>query len=235
MIRKISHQHLGRSNRGWLRSLFHFSFAEYYNPDNMNFGVLRVLNDDLVASKTGFDTHPHRDMEIISYVVHGELTHGDSMGNKSTISRGQVQYMSAGTGVAHSEHNLGDEELRFLQIWILPDQKRHTPAYGDLKMNWDLRKGKWLQFVSPEGGGAPIEIHQDANFYAVELAVGQRIEFEVKPGRQAYLALIEGSALINGLRLETRDALESVEESLSIHADQPDQTAHLLVIEMAKG
>lgn len=235
MIRKINHQQMGRSNRGWLRSLFHFSFAEYYNPDNMNFGVLRVLNDDLVASMTGFDTHPHRDMEIISYVVDGALTHADSMGNKSTITRGQVQYMSAGTGVAHSEHNLGDEELRFLQIWILPDQKRHTPAYGDVKLDWNLRSGKWLHFASPLGGGAPVELHQDANFYAVELTGGQRIDFEVKEGRQAYLVLIEGSALINGLRLETRDGLESVEESLSIHVDQPDQTAHLLVIEMAKG
>lgn len=231
MIRKISHQQMGHSNRGWLRSLFHFSFAEYYNPDNMNFGVLRVINDDLVASMTGFDTHPHRDMEIISYVVAGQLTHGDSMGNKRTLTRGQVQYMSAGTGISHSEHNLGDDESRFLQIWIMPDQKRHTPAYGDLMPDWDLRRDKWFHFVSPAGGGAPVEIHQDANFYALELTNGKSMDFEVKDGRQAYLVLIEGEAVINGLRLEARDAMETVEESLTIKADQ---TAHLLVIEMAK-
>lgn len=116
MLRKIESQNMGSSNLGWLRSKFHFSFAEYYNPNNINFGVLRVINDDLVLSNTGFDTHPHRDMEIISYVVNGELTHGDSMGNKNTITRGHVQYMSAGTGVYHSEHNLGEDTLRFLQI-----------------------------------------------------------------------------------------------------------------------
>lgn len=231
MIRKIDHRQMGRSNRGWLRSLFHFSFAEYYNTENMNFGALRVINDDLVAAGTGFDTHPHRDMEIISYVVKGELTHGDSMGNQSTLKRGQIQYMSAGTGVSHSEHNLGEEELRFLQIWILPDQKRHKPAYGELKLDWDERTGQWLRFASGVGGGAPIELHQDANLYALELPSADQIDFEVKEGRQAYLVLIEGEAVINGLRLTTRDALETVEESLKIQAEQ---TSHFLVIEMAK-
>lgn len=231
MIQKIPHDAMGRSNLGWLRSLFHFSFAEYYNPENMNFGVLRVINDDLVDSMTGFNTHPHRDMEIISYVVDGALTHGDSMGNRSTIRRGHVQYMSAGTGVTHSEHNLDEGVARFLQIWILPDRKGHVPAYGDLRLDWDLRVGKWLHFVSPVGGGAPIEIHQDANFYALELAAGQSLPFEVKPGRQAYLVLIEGEAEINGLGLEARDALTSLETALTVKAKQ---TSHLLVIEMAK-
>ena len=118
MLTKIESKNMGNSNLGWLKSKFHFSFAEYYNPDNINFGVLRVINDDLVQPNTGFDTHPHRDMEIISYVVNGELTHGDSMGNKNTITRGHVQYMSAGTGVYHSEHNFGKDTLRLLQIWI---------------------------------------------------------------------------------------------------------------------
>ena len=109
MFRKIDHKNMGRANHGWLNTHFHFSFANYYNPNNMNFGALRVINDDLVAAQTGFDMHPHRDMEIISYVVDGALTHEDSMGNRGTIERGHVQYMSAGTGVFHSEHNLGDE------------------------------------------------------------------------------------------------------------------------------
>src|SRR5690554_6732108 len=105
MLRKIDNTKMGRSNLGWLQSIFHFSFAEYYNPNNINFGVLRVINDDIIAPNTGFDMHPHRDMEIISYVIDGELTHEDSMGNKGALTRGQVQYMSAGTGVYHSEHN----------------------------------------------------------------------------------------------------------------------------------
>lgn len=122
MLRKIESKNMGSINMDWLKSIFHFSFAQYYNPDNMNFGVLRVINDDLIKANTGFDTHPHKDMEIISYVVRGQLTHGDSMGNENTLNRGHVQYMSAGTGVYHSEHNLGEKTLRLLQIWILPDR-----------------------------------------------------------------------------------------------------------------
>ncbi len=118
MLKKIESKNMGSSNLGWLRSKFHFSFAEYYNPNNINFGVLRVINDDLIEAGTGFDTHPHKDMEIISYVVNGDLTHEDSMGNKNTITRGHVQFMSAGSGVYHSEHNFGKEILRLLQIWI---------------------------------------------------------------------------------------------------------------------
>jgi len=133
VLRKIDNTKMGSSDLGWLKSKFHFSFAEYYNPSNVNFGVLRVINDDLVKPGTGFDTHPHRDMEIISYIVDGELTHGDSMGNKRTLSRGHVQYMSAGTGVFHSEHNFGEETLRFLQIWIYPDKNGYEPNYGDYK------------------------------------------------------------------------------------------------------
>lgn len=116
MFRKVDHKNMGRANHGWLNTHFHFSFANYYNPNNMSFGALRVINDDLVAPQTGFDMHPHRDMEIISYVVDGALTHEDSMGNRGTIERGHVQYMSAGTGVFHSEHNLGNETLRYYKF-----------------------------------------------------------------------------------------------------------------------
>lgn len=148
MLRKINSNNLGTSDFGWLMSRFHFSFAEYYSPDNINFEVLRVINDDLVKSNQGFETHPHRDMEIISYVVDGELTHGDSMGNKNTLGRGEVQYMSAGTGVYHSEHNMGEDTLRFLQIWIYPDKNGYKPNYGDYKFNWDERKNNWHHMVS---------------------------------------------------------------------------------------
>jgi hypothetical protein len=189
-----------------------------------------VINDDLVASMTGFDTHPHRDMEIISYIVSGELTHGDSLGNKRTLTRGQVQYMSAGSGVTHSEHNLGKDVLRFLQIWILPDQKHHSPAYGDYAFEWPLRHNQWLHLVSPAASSAPIHLHQDANLFVTELDAEKSLDFEVGRNRQAYLVQIEGQSLINGLRIETRDAVESVGESLHI---QSVTKSHILVVEMA--
>lgn len=231
MIRKIESENMGSGNHGWLKSKFHFSFADYYNPNNIQFGALRVINDDLVQPKTGFDTHPHRDMEIISYVIDGELTHGDSMGNKSTISRGHIQYMSAGTGVFHSEFNQGDSTLRFLQIWILPDRPGHKPQYGDVKFNWDDRKNQWLHMVSSVDGDAAIKINQDANIYSIELEQGKEIRFPVKEGRQGYLVQMEGSSNINGLTLSDRDGMEIVEEEITIHADE---TSHILLIEMKK-
>ncbi|NLP27418.1 MAG: pirin family protein [Clostridia bacterium] len=231
MLRKIESKNMGSSNLGWLKSTFHFSFAQYYNPKNMNFGVLRVINDDLVEANTGFDTHPHRDMEIISYVVNGQLTHGDSMGNKNTLSRGHVQYMSAGTGVYHSEHNLGKDTLRFLQIWILPDKADHEPNYGDFRFNWDDRKNKWLHMVSSKSGNGQIKINQDINIYSTELEKGKEISFPVKAGRQAYLVQIEGSSLINQIHLNERDGMEIVEEDILIKAEK---SSHLLIIEMNK-
>ncbi|MBI1977011.1 MAG: pirin family protein, partial [Candidatus Omnitrophica bacterium] len=205
MFKETQH---GRSEQGWLKSWFHFSFAEYDNPRRMRFGALRVINDDLIEAGTGFDAHPHRDMEIVSYVVAGGLTHTDSMGNRRTLTRGQIQYMSAGTGVTHSEHNTGKETTRILQIWILPDKKGHTPRYGDYPFEWGLRENRWLRLVSPEEGDAPVKIHQDANIDVVSLEKGRSIGFDVRKGRQAYLVLIEGSADINGNVLRTRDGLE---------------------------
>ena len=149
IYRKKEH---GTSELGWLHSLFHFSFAEYYNPNRMKFGVLRVLNDDLIEPGTGFDLHPHKDMEIISYVIDGVLTHADNMGNKRAVTRGNIQYMSAGTGVYHSEHNRGKEVARLLQLWIFPDKKNHIPNYGDHDFAWDSRKNKFLHMVSCQNG-----------------------------------------------------------------------------------
>ncbi len=231
MLKKIESKNMGSSNRGWLRSKFHFSFAEYYNPDNINFGVLRVINDDLVEAGTGFDTHSHRDMEIISYVVNGELTHGDSMGNKNTITRGHVQYMSAGTGVYHSEHNFGKDILRFLQIWIFPDNEGYKPNYGDYRFNWDDRHNKWLHMVSSKDGNAPIKINQDMNIYSLELEKGKEIDFQVNASRQAYLVQIEGNSTINDIELADRDGMEIVEEDILIKAEE---TSHILVLEMNK-
>jgi redox-sensitive bicupin YhaK (pirin superfamily) len=239
MIKRIDHTKMGRANHGWLDTRHHFSFADYYNPDNIQFGALRVLNDDLVKPGKGFGTHPHRDMEIISYVVDGELTHGDSMGNEQTLTRGQVQYMSAGTGVWHSEFNLGKDILRFLQIWILPDKANYEPNYGDYRFEFAERDGRWLPIATSYGNDksdAPIQIHQDVNVYATALEAGGEIGFDVAEDRQAYLVLIEGEAELAGVKggdakLVERDAAEITEENVTVKASAP---SHVLVIEMAK-
>jgi redox-sensitive bicupin YhaK (pirin superfamily) len=242
MIKVIDHQKMGRGRHGWLDSHFHFSFAEYYNPQNIRFGVLRVMNDDQVQSGTGFDTHPHENMEIISYVVDGELTHRDSMGNARTLTRGQVQYMSAGTGVLHSEYNHGKELLRFFQIWIFPDKEDCEPAYGDFRFKLEDRNGKWLPLAAStenKNSAAPIKIHADINGYAAIISPGGSLDFELAPGRQAYLALIEGAAGLRGAgsssaELLMRDAAELTGESFTITAGG-DTPAHLLIIEMSQG
>jgi redox-sensitive bicupin YhaK (pirin superfamily) len=173
-------------------------------------------------------------MEIISYVIDGELTHGDSMGNKRTLSRGDVQYMSAGTGVVHSEHNFGSEMLRFLQIWILPDQKNYAPDYGDVRFKFEDRVDRWLPIAAwteNTESDAPIKIHQDMNIYATMIRAGKSLPFEIREDRQAYMILIEGSADVNGTELNMRDAVEITGESIDVHAKE---YAHLLILEMAQ-
>ncbi len=230
MIKKIQSSQMGRGYHGWLKSLFHFSFAEYYNPKNMNYGVLRVLNDDLVQPNRGFDPHPHRNMEIISYVVEGQLTHGDNLGNKRSVERGDIQYMSAGTGVIHSEHNLGNETLRFLQLWIIPDHKNHQPSYGDYHFEAAHRQNRWLEVVSSKSGNAPIKINQDVHIYVTELSDQKQLSLTVDKNRQAYLVLIEGEAIINDVSLSMRDALEIKEETIDIRSIGK---SHYLAVEMA--
>jgi redox-sensitive bicupin YhaK (pirin superfamily) len=230
---------MGRAVHSWLHSIHHFSFANYYNPDNIQFGVLRVLNDDLVESGEGFDIHPHENMEIISYVVDGELTHGDSMGNKSALKRGEAQYMSAGSGVCHSEHNLGKDMLRFLQIWIFPDAEDYEPNYGDYRFKWEDRENKWLPIaasVKNKKNNAPIKIHADVNVYAAFIKKNgnvseEKLSFEISKGRQAYLVLIEGKACVNKTAMNERDAMEIVEENIEIAADD---FAHVIIFEMKK-
>lgn len=231
MLRFIDHNKMGQRH-GWLDSFFHFSISEYYNPENISFGVLRVLNDDTFQPGTGFDTHPHRDIEIVSYVVDGELTHADSMGNKHALTRGQIQYMSAGTGVTHSEFNLGEIPTRIMQIWIFPDKKGYEPNYGDHRFLWEDRVDKWLPIVSGcDDSIAPVRIHQDTNIFVTEISKGKSLEFDVSEGRQAYLVLIEGKADINGLSLTACDAMEITEELITIAAVEP---AHVLILEMKK-
>lgn len=232
MIDVIKHQTMGRSEQGWLHSTFHFSFAEYYNPQNMNFGALRVVNDDIFDAHSGFATHPHQDMEIISYVIDGVLTHQDSMQNKRELTRGQVQYMSAGTGVTHSEMNHTDDPLRFLQIWILPDQKGHSPNYGDYQFAWKERCNKWLLLASTKENKAPISIHQDMDISVVYLQTKETIEYDLSADRQAYLIQIEGSGQVNAQALDTKDvATIQDEEKIVIQANQE---AHYILFDMKK-
>ncbi|XOB62462.1 pirin family protein [Campylobacterota bacterium DY0563] len=231
MLKKLKKENMGGSNLGWLKSRFHFSFAEYYNPQNINFGVLRVINDDLIEPNSGFNTHPHSNMEIISYVIDGEITHKDSMGNEETLKRGEVQYLSAGDGIFHSEHNLHDSKiLRLLQIWILPPKNGLPRLYGSHKFEEEERKNKLLKIVSSETSNAPIKLHQDVNIFVSELDKSKEIDFNINSNRQVYFIQIEGSCKINDTILESGDALEVVnEKSLNI---KTLENSHFLFLEM---
>ena len=232
MIRVIDQNTMGKSERGWLHSTFHFSFAEYYNPDNIQFGALRVVNDDVFDAGNGFGTHPHQNMEIVSYVIDGILTHEDSMGNKRELTRGQIQYMSAGTGVTHSEINFTEDSARFLQIWIVPDKNGHTPNYGDYRFPWEDREGKWLHSVSGKDGNAPVKIHQDMDISVVSLDAGADLSYTMRPDRQAYLIQIEGSGSVNGNALNQKDAAEITEEQeITLHAKEK---SHYILFDMKK-
>jgi redox-sensitive bicupin YhaK (pirin superfamily) len=231
MLKKISKENMGSSNLGWLESRFHFSFAEYYNPTNINFGVLRVLNDDIIHPQSGFGTHPHKDMEIISYVVHGEITHKDSMGNSETLKRGEVQYMSAGDGITHSEYNLHEsEDLRLLQIWIVPPKKGLDRLYGSHRFTEDERKNRLLNIVSSQNTDAKIKIYQDVKLYVSELESSKMLDYTCKSDRQIYFVQIEGTSLVNGVELNYGDGMEITEElKLQIKALS---NAHFLFIDM---
>lgn len=228
MIKKLPKESMGSSNLGWLQSRFHFSFAEYRNPANVHFGVLRVLNDDIVKPNSGFDTHPHENMEIISYIVDGEITHKDSMGNKESLKRGEVQYLSAGDGIFHSEMNEGSVDLRLLQIWVFPPKKGLPRLYGSHKYSFKERGNKLLKIVSSQEGDSKIKIYQDVNIYVSELDTKQ--EFGIKENRQVYFVQIEGKAEINGTILEDGDAMEITKENKLII--NPISKSHILFIEM---
>ena len=233
MLKKLSKENMGTSNLGWLESRFHFSFAEYRNPNNINFGVLRVLNDDIVHPESGFNTHHHANMEIISYVVNGEITHKDSMGNSETLKRGEVQYLSAGDGIYHSEHNVHkSDDLRLLQIWIIPPKLGLPRLYGSRKFEEKDRINKFLNIVSSTDGNGDIKIYQDINIYVSELENNKSLEFEIKENRQVYFVQIEGSSNVNDITLDFGDAMEIVDiEKIEIKALG---NSHFLFIEMAK-
>lgn len=230
MIKKLPKENMGKSNLAWLQSRFHFSFAEYRNPKNINFGVLRVLNDDLVEAKTGFEMHLHENMEIISYIVDGEITHKDSMGNSETLKRGEVQYLSAGDGIYHSEKNESDKILRLLQIWVFPPQKGLPRLYGSKRYTKEQRDNKLLHIVSSQDGNCDIKIYQDVNIYVSEF--DKELEFEIKEDRQIYFVQIEGSSTVNGVALDFGDAMEITNEDKIVI--NPISKSHILFIEMKK-
>jgi redox-sensitive bicupin YhaK (pirin superfamily) len=208
----------GHADHGWLDSRFSFSFAEYFDPEHVQFRTLRVMNDDHIAGGGGFPTHPHRDMEIVTYVLQGALEHKDSMGNGSVIRPGDVQYMSAGTGVAHSEFNASDKEtVHLYQIWMFPDKKNYAPAYDQKHFSEDEKRGKLRLVVSSDGRDGSVKIRQDNELYATVLGQGETVKHEIKADRYAYVQVARGSVTLNGRELETGDgAAISKEESLEL-------------------
>lgn len=206
----------GRADFGWLDSRHSFSFGEYYDPAHMGFRSLRVINDDRVAGGGGFSPHPHRDMEIFSYVLEGRLEHKDSMGNRRTLEPGQVQLMSAGRGVTHSEYNpSANKATRFLQIWIQPDRKGLDPSYTE----WQPEQGKddaaKILIISPDGRERSATIHQDALIYLVRMKAGQSVKHELANGRGLWLQIMTGAAELDGVALDEGDGAST--ENAAIH------------------
>jgi len=234
MITLRRSQERGHADHGWLQSLHSFSFADYHDPAHMGFGPLRVINEDRVAPGAGFGTHGHRDMEIISYVLDGELAHRDSMGNGSVIRPGDVQRMSAGSGVRHSEFNHAkDRTTHFLQIWIEPAVAGIAPSYEEKRFADDEKQGRLRLVASPDGADGSVRIHQDARLYASRLAAGQSLAAELPAGRLGYLHLVRGAVTVNGERLVGGDAAMVRDETrLAISAEAESE---LLLFDLPPG
>ena len=221
----------GRANHGWLDSRFSFSFADYYDPDHVQFGPLRVLNEDWIEPGAGFPSHPHRDMEIITIVLAGAVAHRDSTGGEGVTQPGEVQVLTAGTGVVHSEFNPSDaERLHLLQIWIMPDARGHTPRYDQKRFGTDARRNVLLPVVSGKGDGGTLRIHQDATLYVSTLDKGKALAHPLRAGRRAYLLVVGGAVEVNGLSLGAGDAAQvEGEPGLELKSTAP---ADLVLIEL---
>jgi len=196
------------ADHGWLKSNFSFSFADYYDPSNLNFGAMRVLNDDFVAPQEGFGMHPHREMEIVSIVLSGELEHRDNLGNHAITSFGEIQRMSAGTGIFHSEFNASsDETLNFLQMWFIPGEPNLHPSYETSKFDVSQMRNQLLPVVSTEGGENVAKIHQDMTIYLSDLDAGKSISHTSTADRKIFVFVLEGDVTLNGeAKLGTRDS-----------------------------
>ncbi|MFA5246144.1 MAG: pirin family protein [Pedobacter sp.] len=222
----------GDANHGWLHSKHTFSFAGYYNPERMNFGVLRVLNDDSVDAGMGFGAHPHDNMEIISIPLEGDLEHKDSMGNKTVIKRGDVQVMSAGTGITHSEYNKNsDKNVKFLQIWVFPNKKNVQPRYDQITLNPEERHNKLQQILSPNPEDAGVWIYQNAWFHLGRLDKGFNTEYQIKgTGNGVYAFILSGDVSINDQKLNSRDGFGIWDtDQFTINADSD---AEILLMEV---
>lgn len=206
---------LGHANHGWLDAHHHFSFAEYHDPRRMNWGTLRVWNDDLIAAGSGFPPHPHRDMEIITYVREGAITHQDSLGNKGRTEAGDVQVMSAGTGITHSEYNLEAVDTRIFQIWIIPQRGGEAPSWGVRPFPKGERGEGFVTLASGrEGDAGSLGIRADARLVAATLKAGETAEYHIDAGRRAYLVPAKGVIEVNGLRAEARDGVAVEDEQV---------------------
>ena len=223
----------GHAHHGWLDTRHSFSFADYYDPKFMGFRDLRVINEDRVEPGQGFGTHGHRDMEIISYVLEGELAHKDSLGNGSIIRPGDVQRMSAGTGILHSEFNASkDEPLHFLQIWVVPGRRGITPGYEQKNFSYEERRGRLRLVASPDGADGSVTIHQDARLHVALLGEGERVAHEVARGRAAWIQVATGEVLVNGGALHAGDGAALEEEARVEIVGAGSDDAEVLVFDL---
>ncbi|MBE9043513.1 pirin family protein [Pleurocapsales cyanobacterium LEGE 10410] len=224
----------GVANFGWLDSRHTFSFGNYYDPQHMGFASLRVINEDKVLPAQGFGTHGHQDMEIISYVLSGELAHRDSMGNGSVIRPGDVQRMSAGTGVRHSEFNASDTNpVHFLQIWIMPEQRRLQPSYEEKNFASEEKQGKLRLVGSRDGRDDSVTIHQDVNLYLASLAPSDRLTYQIEDSRAVWLQVTKGAIMVNERLLEAGDGAAIVDEA-QIAVAGNSQDSEMLLFDLAQ-
>lgn len=211
-VRKANQR--GHSQIDWLDSYHSFSFSDYYDPEHMGWGPLRVINDDTVAPGAGFPTHSHRDMEIISYVLEGELQHKDTLGTGSVIRPGDIQLMEAGTGIAHSEFNAShNTAVHFLQIWIMPDRPSIAPSYQQIHFTDSEKQGQFRLIVSPDGANDSLRIQQDVRCYSALLDTEQSLNWQHDAARKAYIHVARGSVIVNGIALQSGDGLKVSQES----------------------
>jgi len=232
MIKIRKHSERGHAEHGWLDTWHSFSFADYYDPEQMGFSTLRVINDDRIAPGAGFPTHAHRDMEIVTYVLQGALEHRDSMGNGSIIRPGDVQRMSAGSGVTHSEFNASaSEPVHLLQIWIMPGVRGIPPGYEQKTFGAEEKRGKCCLIASPDGGQGSVTIHQDVRVYTALLDREHPASHRLSPGRRAYLQVARGAASANGTALEAGDGAR-IEDESEIRLES-DTTGEVLLLDLA--
>jgi redox-sensitive bicupin YhaK (pirin superfamily) len=224
----------GHANHGWLDTYYSFSFSDYYDREHMGFRDLRVINEDRVSAGRGFGMHPHRDMEILTYIIDGELSHRDSMGRGATLKRNDVQRMSAGTGVMHSEVNQSPDPVHLLQIWILPEAEGLDPSYEDRSFPAEEKRNRLRLIASPDGRDNSATINQDASVYASLLDSGKSVELELRSGRHAWVQLISGQLDVNGAKLDKGDgAAISGETALRIASTSGNGAAEFLTFDLA--